>query len=84
MKEAYYHNNTPSLREWLREQGLTPVAYPDSDRRGITAPYPSCIGKMIMYNDGERFDSDDDIDDFLICDSEDEFKETVLKLINNK
>lgn len=82
MKEAYYEDNSPSLRQWLREKGLTPIDYPDSDGYGITAPYPNCMGEMIMYNDGIRFDDDDDMENCIICRSEEEFKEEVLKLIN--
>ena len=79
--EAYIHDNTPELRSWLLEQGLTPVAYPDSARPGLTAPYPNVFGERIKYNDGLRYDTDDDADDFVICNSEEEFKQLVLELI---
>lgn len=76
IKEAYYYNNTEELRSWLREQGLSPDSYPDSDRAGITAPYCG-----MYYHDGVRFKDDDDADTFRICESEEEFKESVLELI---
>lgn len=55
---------------------LVPDSYPDSDRAGITAPYCG-----MYYHDGVRFKDDDDADTFRICDSEEEFKELVLELI---
>lgn len=82
MKEAYYSENTPELRVWLREQGLTPVAYPDCERQGLTAPYPNCMGEMVMYNDGLRFETDDDASEFVICASEEEFRDNVVKLMD--
>ena len=80
-KEAYIDSNTKKLREWLKSIGLTPVTYPDEDREGLTAPYPNCMGKMVMSHSGLRYDTDDDYNEFTICNSEEEFKELVLKLI---
>ena len=82
-KEAYINKNDPELREWLRTQGLVPVTYPDCDeRQGLTAPYPNGLGGMTMYHDGIRYEEDDDSDEFIICDSEEEFKKTVIELLN--
>lgn len=79
MKEVYIETNTPSLRSWLREQGFTPVAYPDSDRPGLTAFYAyGNTGGELWYNDGARYETDDDMKNVIICDSEEEFKQTVL------
>lgn len=77
-REVYYPYNTPELREWLRLQGLTPVAYPDCDRPGLIAPYPNCEGKMIMYNDGVRYETDDDSWEFIMTETEEEFKKLIL------
>lgn len=81
-KEAYINRNTHELREWLREQGLIPETYPDCcDYNGLTAPYPNSFGEMKMYRDGLRYEEDDDSDEFIICDSEEEFKRTVIELL---
>lgn len=81
LREAYFDTNTPELRNWLKEQGLTPVAHPDCYRQGLTAPYPDWTGDMIMYNDGLRSEEDNDMEHCVICSSEEEFKENVLKII---
>lgn len=82
-KEAYINKNTPELRAWLREQGLIPETYPDCcDYNSLTAPYPNSFGEMKMYKDGIRYEEDDDYDEFIICDSEEEFKRTVSELLN--
>lgn len=76
--EIYYPNNTSELREWLKLQGLTPVTYPDCDRPGLIAPYPNCEGKMIMYSDGVRYETDDDFWEFIMVETEEEFKKLIL------
>ena len=76
--QIYYPNNTPELREWLKLQGLTPVTYPDCDRPGLIAPYPNCEGKMIMYSDGVRYETDDDFWEFIMVETEEEFKKLIL------
>lgn len=79
MKEVYIKTNTPLLRMWLKEQGFKPVSYPDSDRPGLTAFYAYLnTGGELWYNDGVRYETDDDMDNVAICDSEEEFKQTVL------
>ena len=84
-KEAYINENTPELREWLREQGLIPETYLDCcDYYCLTAPYPNSFGEMTMYKDGIRYEEDDDSYEFIICNSEEDFKKTVIELLNGK
>ena len=83
-KEAYINENTPELRDWLKRQGLIPETYPDCcDYNGLTAPYPNSFGEMTMYKDGVRYEEDDDFEEFIICENEEMFKETVIGLLNN-
>jgi hypothetical protein len=82
--EAYFNENTPELREWLKSQGLIPETYPDCERQGLTAPYPNCNGEMVMYSDGLRYDTDDDANEFTICDTEEEFKRLVIDIKNGR
>lgn len=84
-KEAYINENTPELRNWLKGQGLIPETYPDCcDYNGLTAPYPNSFGEMIMYKDGVRYEEDDDFEEFIICENEEMFKETVIELLNRQ
>lgn len=81
--EAYIRDNTPELREWLSEQLLFPINYPDSDRPGLTAPYTDCRGQKIAYRDGLRFEDDNDANEFIICHDEEEFKKVVTNILTN-
>lgn len=53
------------------------------DYNGLTAPYPNSFGEMTMYKDGIRYEEDDDFEEFIICENEEMFKETVIKLLGN-
>lgn len=74
--EAYYPRNTSELRAWLRELGLAPIAYPDCERPGLTAPY---CGRF--YCDGLRYEDDDDVSEFVICEDENQFKNKVKEIM---
>lgn len=57
--------------------------HPDCcDYNGLTAPYPNSFGEMTMYKDGIRYEEDDDSEEFIICENEEEFKRTVIELLN--
>lgn len=36
-----------------------------------------------MPKDGVRYEEDDDFEEFIICENEEMFKETVIELLNN-
>lgn len=78
ISEAYYPKNTPELRTWLRELGLVPIAYPDCERPGLTAPY---CGRF--YCDGLRHEDDDNASEFVICEDENQFKNEVKKIMKD-
>lgn len=87
--KAYINSNTAELRDWLRSVGLFPIDYPECDRyNGLIAPYHIRKGMpnedkdwVIFYKDGVVYDTDDDAEDYYFCESEEEFKEKVLGLV---
>lgn len=87
--KAYINSNTAELRGWLKGIGLLPVDYPECDRyNGLIAPYYIRRGMayenkdwVMFYRDGIVYDTDDDAEDYYFCESEEEFKEKVLELV---
>lgn len=87
--KAYINSNTAELRGWLKGIGLLPVDYPECDRyNGLIAPYYIRRGMayenkdwVMFYRDGIVYDTDDDAEDYYFCESEEEFKEKVLGLV---
>lgn len=87
--KAYINSNTAELRGWLKGIGLLPVDYPECDRyNGLIAPYHIRRGMayenkdwVMFYRDGIVYDTDDDAEDYYFCESEEEFKEKVLGLV---
>lgn len=87
--KAYINSNTAELRDWLKSIDLLPVDYPECDRyNGLIAPYYIRKGMshedkevVIFYRDGVVYDTDDDAEDYYFCESEEEFKEKVLGLV---
>lgn len=87
--KAYINSNTAELRGWLKAIGLLPVDYPECDRyNGLIAPYYIRRGMayenkdwVMFYRDGIVYDTDDDAEDYYFCESEEEFKEKVLGLV---
>lgn len=77
--QAYISENTPELRCWLKSIGLQPINYPECDEyNGLTAPYGR---ENLFYHDGVRYETDDDAEEYYFCESEEEFKEKVLGLV---
>ena len=91
MKSAYINKNTAELRDWLRSIGILPIDYAECDsRNGLIATYHIRRGMahedkdwVMFYRDGVVYDTDDDAEDYYFCDTEEEFKERVLELIDN-
>lgn len=87
--KAYINSNTAELRDWLKSIDLLPIDYPECDRyNGLIAPYYIRKGMshednevVIFYRDGVVYDTDDDAEDYYFCESEEEFREKVLKLV---
>lgn len=87
--KAYINENTAELREWLKSVGMLPIDYPECDRHnGLIAPYHIRKGMahegkdwVIFYRDGIVYETDDDAEDYYFCESEEEFKEKVLGLV---
>lgn len=87
--KAYINSNTAELRDWLKSIDLLPIDYPECDRyNGLIAPYYIRKGMshednevVIFYRDGVVYDTDDDAEDYYFCESEEEFKEKVLGLV---
>lgn len=87
--KAYINSNTAELRDWLKSIDLLPIDYPECDRyNGLIAPYYIRKGMshednevVIFYRYGVVYDTDDDAEDYYFCESEEEFKEKVLGLV---